>query len=119
MAPKQITHTELRTCRTLITNFMCDKSSTMKSYAELVNIFDNCYESFENDPSNDLRILEFEAAMRTNSWAVDVVLTQDKETQIITDGIHRGIAYLRCVNSGVDTESLPRTVVRREDIFGR
>ncbi len=116
---KVLNANDLRGYRTLITNFMCDGTANMKTYANLATIFEKCHKHFTNDPSNDLRILEFEKAMKAGAWTEDIVLTQDSATQIVTDGIHRGIAYLRCVNAGLDEKSLPRLVVVTKDVFGQ
>lgn len=105
--------------RTLITSFMCDSSTNSKTYAELVAIFEKCQPKFtsKNDPSNDLRILRFQDDMQNGTWAGDVVITVDIYLNIVTDGIHRGVAYLRCIKSGANESKLPTVLIHYKDMF--
>ncbi len=116
---KVINAQDFRDYETLITSFMCDSSTNMKTYSDLVVIFEKCYKKFtgKSDGSNDLRILDFETSMKEKTWDGDIVLTQDSSTSLITDGIHRGIAYLRCLDSGFSEQSLPRLVIINKDVF--
>ena len=105
--------------RTLITSFMCDSSTNSKTYAELVAIFKKCRPKFTpaNDPSNDLRILQFQEDMQNGAWTGDILITADIHSDIVTDGIHRGVAYLRCIENGVSETKLPAVVVQYKDMF--
>jgi|APSaa5957512622_1039677.scaffolds.fasta_scaffold103426_2 hypothetical protein len=58
----------------------------------------------KEDPSNDLRIDDFVKEMKNGCWSED--------NEIVTDGIHRGIAYLKCVKIGVTDDRLPKILVK-------
>lgn len=105
---KKLTPDEILKSLTFITNFICDKSMNFKTFEELVIIFEKCYKTLSpnDDPSNDLRILEFEKKMNLGQWSKPVILIKDSHNQRIIDGIHRGVAYLRCVNNN-NSERLP------------
>ena len=47
--------------------------------------------------------------MTSNRWSSDVVLRIGvfDDTVLVVDGIHRGIAYLACVQDGISPERLP------------
>ena len=95
-----------------MTRFMGDPTKHFKTLAELVEIFAQRQESVaeEGDESKDLRVLRFEAAMMAGEWPSAVVFTRDG-TGLIADGIHRGIAYLRCLDAGADTLTLPELLL--------
>ncbi len=104
----RISEQELPNLLTLITAFMLDRSSDFKSFGELVEIFERSYkDSNFKDESNDLRILDYERNMAGGKWTEPIVLLRDRNTNIIRDGIHRGVAYLRCLNKKIDKKLLP------------
>jgi len=107
----EISPDELGNFLTLITNFMCERTLENKTFNELVTIFTKCYKGYSNDYSNDLRILDYEKSMNEGRWDGPIILTRSQHNGIIDDGIHRGIAYLRCVNSKVNEEKLPRVYI--------
>jgi hypothetical protein len=84
---------------------MCEKSADIKRYADLVEIYDRCHESWHDDPSDDLRIDKFVEDMKAGSWTGSIVIRFDGT--VVVDGIHRGIAYLKCVNDGLNPSNLP------------
>ncbi len=95
----------------LITTFMRDDTKHLKTFEELQNIFDNSYKNFDPDPANDLRILNYERDMESKNWNEPIILMRDVRLNIIVDGIHRGIAYLRCVSKGINRAELPDVYV--------
>lgn len=59
--------------------------------------------------AENLRVDRFMADMAANRWTTNVVMRLgifDGRTLVI-DGIHRGIAYLACVEQGISPELLP------------
>lgn len=96
---------------TFIREFMCDQSQNLKLFNDLVGIFERCYPFFKgHDPSNDLRVLEYEELMKAGKWDSDIQILLDQNGDA-WDGIHRGIAYLRCVNDGVEESKLPKVYI--------
>jgi len=86
---------------------MVDESQEHKTFYQLVNIFNSCFQTYtpENDISNDLRILSYIEDMKNSRWKNPIYITY-KNGEVI-DGIHRGIAYLKCINDGISPEILP------------
>lgn len=91
---------------TFMTTFMVDVTTNRKTLQELLAIFEACSPTYSPDPSNDLRTLGFIQDMKNCSWTDDIELILNPKGEII-DGIHRGIAYLKCVKDGVSETSLP------------
>ena len=103
---KLINGIELSSIETFITNFMLDDSRHNKTYAELLDIFELSYKGMEVDPSNDLRILLYSEDMENGKWTKDIIIRI--KNGLVDDGIHRGVAYLRCINKGVSESVLPK-----------
>jgi hypothetical protein len=91
---------------------MLDKSKNLKTYGDLVNIFEKSYKdpSFV-DISKDLRILKYTEDMKNKKWTEPIILLYNSHEKIAVDGIHRGIAYLRCIADGVREELLPEVYI--------
>ena len=87
---------------------MLDRSGNEKTFKELINIFNesSIKMTASEDLSNDFRIFDFVNDMGSGKWRGPVPLKVDEGMRVI-DGIHRGIAYLKCVEKGIDKESLP------------
>ncbi len=102
----KLTPGEISGSITLITNFMCDESRNLKTFGELVEIFEKCYKatSTQNDHSKDLRILDYEKAMNQGKWKEPIILIKDSRHNTIVDGIHRGVAYLRCIKKNIQNQ---------------
>jgi hypothetical protein len=98
--------------KTIMTDFMHEPTTTFKTFAELVEIFARDREVLarEGDPSNDLRVLDFAAVMMAGQWEPPIVFRRDDEGRI-GDGIHRGIAYLRCIDNGANPSRLPQLLL--------
>jgi hypothetical protein len=97
---------------TIMTRFMREPTTNFKTFAELVQIFGRDHEAIlqEGDPSNDLRVLEFASMMMAGQWEGPIVFLRDHDGRI-GDGVHRGIAYLRCINNGAGSSVLPELLL--------
>jgi len=106
----------LSTRKTLITNFMCDTSTSNKTFAELVEIFGNCKDKFttKTDISKDLRVLKFLEDMKSDKWEGPIFI--ESVNGIVQGGVHRGIAYLICIRDGISESELPEVLIN-EPIF--
>jgi len=104
-----ITYKALASHKTWITDFIFDKSKNEKTFGELKIIFEKCLGRLtpENDKSNDLRILKLQKKMADGKWTGTIDLELNKYSGLIEEGIHRGVAYLRCVESGINVDKLP------------
>jgi len=109
---------ELRSAKTFIKDFMCSDSQKFMNYDELLSIFENCSKSIrpEHDKPNDLRSLSYIDDMKSGKWNKDIILerTTYMGQRLITDGIHRGIAYLACIDAGVDEKVLPDLYIKEK-----
>ena len=103
---KQINAQQLAETKTFITTFMLDRSSNLKTFGELTDIFETSYTQMSADPSSDLRILKFSDDMERGNWTDDIVVTI--RNGLAKAAIHRGIAFLRCVRKGVQEKNLPK-----------
>jgi hypothetical protein len=97
---------------TMMSGFMGGASTHFETFAELVAIFERRQDSIRDrgDPSKDLKVLCYEAAMIAGEWRGAIVFRRDSEG-LICDGIHRGIAYLRCVDAGAELRKLPELLL--------
>ena len=61
------------------------------------------------DAADDLRIERFIDDMAGNRWKDNVVMRVGvfNGTILAIDGIHRGIAYLACIEKGISPDRLP------------
>lgn len=104
---KKIDAQILSSTKTFITNFMCDSSMSKKTFSQLLNIFDHCIERQQyGDPgANDLKSICYYQDMKDKKWMQPIPLRiVNGEVQ---DGIHRGIAYLKCIQDGISEAELP------------
>jgi hypothetical protein len=96
---------------TLITGFMCDRSTSYKTYRQLLAIYHSCKATWgPHDVSNDLRIAGYVIDMKYGTWRdekIVLVLGVWNDRVLVTDGIHRGIAYLACLDDGMEPQDLP------------
>ena len=51
--------------------------------------------------------------MEGKKWEGPIVITLDDQGEMVIDGIHRGIAYIRCIRSGMKVEELPPLKLQR------
>lgn len=98
---------------TIMTGFMGEPTPTFKTFGELVEIFGRRHRTIaqEGDGSDDLRVLRFEQAMQARQWEGAIVFPRDDDG-LIGGGIHRGIAYLRCLDTGIPMSNLPPLLLR-------
>jgi hypothetical protein len=92
---------------------MADRSSHRKTFGDLVGIYKSCRESYESDPSNDRRIDEFFEDMKNGNWDGSVVITYSERNGYVTDGVHRGVAYLLAREAGLHPRDLPQLEMLR------
>ncbi len=103
---KKISSHKFENLLTLIKEFMIDRSTNNKTFKELLNIYCSCCKTFNPDLSNDLRINKYVDDMKNNKWSYNIILTI--ENNLVNDGVHRGIAYLKCIKEGVSEKDLPK-----------
>ena len=62
-----------------------------------------------DDVADDLRVERFKEDMAGRRWRDDVVIRigEFDGDVLVIDGIHRGLAYLACVESGISPDRLP------------
>jgi hypothetical protein len=59
---------------TLITNFMCDKGTSYKTYDEMLAIYNSCKDWWQpHDHANDLRITGYIGDMASGNWRVSSI----------------------------------------------
>jgi hypothetical protein len=63
----------------------------------------------DRDRADDLRVDRFIDDMASDRWSSNVVLRIGvfDGTMLVIDGIHRGIAYLACIEQGISPDRLP------------
>ncbi len=61
------------------------------------------------DRADDLRVDRFIDDMANNRWSSNVVMRIGvfDGALLVIDGIHRGIAYLACIEEGISPDRLP------------
>ena len=102
-----ISSEELKNLNTLIKEFMLDRSGYEKTFSELLKIFNESKDQIKDDNSDDLRILNFYNDMKNKKWTGDMLIQVDENKKVL-DGIHRGVAYLKCIEEGVSEKDLPK-----------
>jgi hypothetical protein len=108
---------ELAESPTVFASFMGEADSRYKTVGELLGIYRERRSTLDasEDDANDLRVERFMDDMASNRWNDDVVVRIGifGEDVLVIDGIHRGIAYLGCVEDGISPERLPALQVNR------
>jgi hypothetical protein len=111
MALKPLSAAELAATPTLFSSFMGHTDTTYKTLGQLRAIYRERCETIEpaEDDADDLRVDRFIDAMASDGWSSDVVVRIGvfDDTVLVIDGIHRGIAYLACVEDGISLDRLP------------
>jgi hypothetical protein len=61
------------------------------------------------DRADNLRVERFIDDMASDRWSSNVVMRIGvfDGTMLVIDGIHRGIAYLACIEQGISPDRLP------------
>jgi hypothetical protein len=111
MVLRPLSPRELADTPTLFASFMGDVGPSHMTMGQLLGIYRERSATLDAtaDPADDLRVERFIEDMARNSWSSDLVMrigVFDGVVRVI-DGIHRGIAYLACVEGGISPERLP------------
>jgi hypothetical protein len=108
---------ELAESPTVFASFMGHADSGHKTVGELLGIYRERRGTIEaaEDHADDLRVERFMDDMASNRWSDDVVMRIGVfgDEVLVIDGIHRGIAYLGCIEDGISPERLPALHVNR------
>jgi hypothetical protein len=115
MALRTLSAQELAATPTLFASFMGYVDTDYKTLGQLRAIYRErskalrAAEDTAADRADDLRVERFVEDMASNRWQTDLVMRIGvfDGTQLVIDGIHRGIAYLTCIEQGISPERLP------------
>ena len=117
MALKPITAGELERTPTVFASFMGYMDRRYKTFGQLLAIYRERSRSLtpSEDLANDLRVERFMRDMMSDRWKDEVVLRIGvfEGNEVVVDGIHRGMAYLACVEAGFSPDRLPALCVSR------
>lgn len=111
MALQPLTADELAETRTLFASFMGRTGEDYHTLGRLHSIYRERSPALASgdDRDDNLRVERFRRDMAGGRWRESVVMRIGvfDDTTLIIDGIHRGIAYLACVEEGISPERLP------------
>jgi hypothetical protein len=111
MALEPLSAAELAQTPTLFASFMGYMDRSYKTVGELLAIYRERSKALDvaEDHADDLRVNRFMDDMATKRWTSDVVMRIGvfDGTLLVIDGIHRGIAYLACLEDGISPARLP------------
>ncbi len=114
MALQPLSPAELAETPTVLASFM-GQAGRRKTVGELLRIYRERARRLAHDDADDLRIGRFIDHMAGEAWRSDVVIRVgefgEHDDVLVVDGIHRGIAYLACLEEGVSPERLPALCV--------
>lgn len=117
MAVQVLSAQELAESPTLFASFMGYVDRSYKTFGQLLAIYRERSSSLTTaeDHADDLRVERFIQDMASNRWKDDVVIRVGVfgESALVIDGIHRGIAYLACIERGISPDRLPALRVNR------
>jgi hypothetical protein len=117
MALKPLSAEELAGTPTLFASFMGFMGTSHKTLGQLRTIYRARSRALDpgDDHADDLRVDRFVDDMAGNRWKGSVVMRIGvfDGTLMIIDGIHRGIAYLACIEQGISPAMLPALHVDR------
>jgi IS4 transposase len=117
MALELMSAGELADTPTLFASFMGYIDTNYKTFAQLRAIYRERSRTLDaaEDQADDLRVDRFMADMAGNRWRSDLVMRIGvfDGTLLVIDGIHRGIAYLACIEEGISPARLPPLHVDR------
>ena len=117
MALKPLSAEELAQTPTLFASFMGYPGTSYKTFGQLRAIYRERSKALHaaEDEASDLRVDRFIDDMTSNRWSSDVVMRIGvfDGTLLVIDGIHRGIAYLACIEQGISPHRLPPLHVDR------
>lgn len=111
MALEPVSATELADTPTLFASFMGHVDRSYKTFGQLLAIYRHRSTTLRaaEDRADDLRVERFMGDMAGSRWNDDVVLRIGvfDGSLLVIDGIHRGIAYLACIQEGISPDRLP------------
>jgi len=111
MALRPISAVELAETPTLFSSFMGHADRAPKTFGQLLSIYRERSRAMrpEEDLADDLRVGRFIDDMADRRWREDVIIRigEFDGRVLVIDGIHRGLAYLACVEAGISPERLP------------
>jgi len=115
MALEPLSAQELADTPTLFASFMGYVDKRYKTVGQLLAIYRERSKALHpaEDQANDLRVDRFMDDMAGDRWNADVVIRIGifDGTLLVIDGIHRGIAYLACIERGISPDRLPALCV--------
>jgi hypothetical protein len=115
MALKPLSAEDLAQTPTLFASFMGYAGTSYKTFGQLRAIHRERSTALHaaEDEADDLRVDRFIDDMASNRWKSDVVMRIGVFDGIVLaiDGIHRGIAYLACIEEGISPDQLPALCV--------
>jgi hypothetical protein len=111
MALMPLSAEELADTPTLFASFMGSTDTSYKTLGQLRAIYQERSQKLPaaDDQADDLRVDRFVEDMTNNRWNADLVMRIGvfDGTVLAIDGIHRGIAYLQCIDQGIGSDTLP------------
>jgi len=111
MALRPFSAEELAETPTLFASFMGHVDTSYKTLGQLRAIYRERGEALHaaEDEAEDLRVDRFIDDMESGRWNADVVMRIGvfDAAVLVIDGIHRGIAYLACIEKGISPDRLP------------
>jgi hypothetical protein len=111
MALEPLSAEELAATPTLFAGFMGYVDTKYKTLGELRAIYRERSKALDaaEDRADDLRVERFIDDMASDRWSSNVVMRIGvfDGTMLVIDGIHRGIAYLACIEQGISPDRLP------------
>jgi hypothetical protein len=115
MALEPLSAAELAETPTLFAGFMGCVGRSYKTVGQLLAVYRERSSALDaaEDHADDLRVDRFVEDMAGNRWRSEVVMRIGvfDGTTLVVDGIHRGIAYLACIDEGISPERLPALCV--------
>jgi hypothetical protein len=94
---------------------MGDTDAVYKTFAQLRAIYRDRSGALDavHDSADDLRVERFREDMASKRWRSNVVMRigEFDGKRLVVDGIHRGIAYLACIEQGISPDRLPALCV--------
>jgi len=111
MALRPLSAKELADAPTLFASFMGHIGSRHKTVGQLLAIYRKRSRTIHaaEDRADDLRVDRFMDDMASKRWRADVIVRIGvfDGSVLVIDGIHRGIAYLACIEEGISPDRLP------------
>jgi hypothetical protein len=111
MALRPLSAKELAETPTLFASFMGRVDTSYKTLGQLRAIYRERSSALQlaEAEAQELRVDRFIDDMASGRWTADVVVRIGvfDAAVLIIDGIHRGIAYLACIEKGIDPDRLP------------